>query len=129
MKDIFISADNESTNRIIQISIDVRLDVRYNDCRKNKRLVVKERDNMTAISITQARSNLYKLVADVNASSQPVTITNNRGKNGVLISEDDWNVIQETLYLNSIPGMTESILEAGQEPVSEGTVYDPKEEW
>ena len=49
---------------------------------------------MTAISITQARSNLYKLVADVNANSQPVTITNNRGKNGVLISEDDWNAIQ-----------------------------------
>lgn len=84
---------------------------------------------MTAISITQARSNLYKLVADVNAGSQPVTITNNRGKNGVLISEDDWNAIQETLYLNSIPGMTESILEAGQERVSEGTVYDPEEEW
>lgn len=84
---------------------------------------------MTAISITQARSNLYKLVADVNANSQPVTITNNRGKNGVLISEDDWNAIQETLYLNSIPGMTESILEAGKEPVSEGTVYDRDEEW
>lgn len=84
---------------------------------------------MTAINITQARNNLYKLVAEVNASSQPVTITNNRGKNGVLISEDDWNAIQETLYLNSIPGMTESILEAGREPVSEGTVYDPDEEW
>lgn len=84
---------------------------------------------MTAISITQARSNLYKLVADVNANSRPVTITNNRGKNGVLISEDEWNAIQETLYLNSIPGMVESILEAGQEPVSEGTVYDPEEEW
>ena len=37
--------------------------------------------------------------------------------------------IQETLYLDSIPGMTESILEAGSEPVSEGTVYDPDEEW
>lgn len=84
---------------------------------------------MTAISITQARSNLYKLVADVNANFRPVTITNNRGKNGVLISEDEWNAIQETLYLNSIPGMAESILEAGQEPVSEGTVYDSEEEW
>lgn len=84
---------------------------------------------MTAVNITQARSNLYKLVADVNASSQPVTITNSQGKNGVLISEDDWNAIQETLYLNSIPGMTESILEAGKESVSEGTVYDQNEEW
>lgn len=84
---------------------------------------------MTAINITQARNNLYKLMAEVNASSQPVTITNNRGKNGVLISEDDWNTIQETLYLNSIPGMTESILKAGLEPISEGTVYEPDEEW
>lgn len=84
---------------------------------------------MISINITQARSNIYKLVADVNANSQPVTIINNRGKNGVLVSEDDWNTIQETLYLNSIPGMTESILEAGKEPVSEGTVYDPNEEW
>ncbi len=84
---------------------------------------------MISINITQARSNIYKLVADVNANSQPVTIINNRGKNGVLISEDDWNTIQETLYLNSIPGMTESILEAGKEPASEGTVYDPSEEW
>ena len=67
--------------------------------------------------------------AVVWANSQPVTITNNRGKNGVLISEDDWNAIQETLYLNSIQGMTESILEAGQEPVSEGTIYNPEEEW
>lgn len=72
---------------------------------------------------------MYKLVADVNASSQSVTITNNRGKNGVLISEDDWNALQETLYLNSIPGMTESILESGQELFSEGTVYDSEEEW
>lgn len=58
-----------------------------------------------------------------------VTITNNRGKNCVLISEDDWNAIQETLYLNSIPEMAESILEAGKEPVTEGAVYDPAEEW
>lgn len=39
------------------------------------------------------------------------------------------NAIQETLYLNSIPGMAESILEAGEEPVSEGTVYVMDEEW
>lgn len=84
---------------------------------------------MTAISITQARNNLYKLVADVNASSQPVTIINNRGKNSVLISEADWNAIQETLYLNSIQGMTESILEAGRESVSEGIIYNLEEEW
>lgn len=84
---------------------------------------------MTTISITKARENLYQTVAEVNESSQPIIITNNRGKNAVLISEDDWNAIQETLYLNSIPGMTESILESKNESLSECTVYDPEEEW
>lgn len=84
---------------------------------------------MTAISVTKARENIYQLLSDVNNSSQPITITNNRGKNGVLISEEDWNAIQETLYLNSIPGMAESIMEAGREPLEEGRIYDPGEEW
>ena len=50
---------------------------------------------MTAISVTKARENIYQILSDVNDSSQPITITNNRGKNGVLISEEDWNAIQE----------------------------------
>ncbi len=84
---------------------------------------------MTAISIAKARANLYQTVAEVNEYSQPITITNNRGKNAVLISEDDWNAIQETLYLNSIPGMADSIIEAGKESLEECLVYDPGEEW
>ena len=84
---------------------------------------------MTAISITKARANLYQTVSDVNEYSQPIIITNNRGKNAVLISEDDWLAIQETLYLNSIPGMTESILESRDEDISECTSYNPNEEW
>ena len=84
---------------------------------------------MTSISITKARANLYQTVSEVNESSQPITITNNRGKNAVLISEDDWLAIQETLYLNAIPGMTESILESRDEDISECTSYNPNEEW
>jgi len=84
---------------------------------------------MTSISITKARANLYKTVSDVNEYSKPITITNNRGKNAVLVAEDDWLAIQETLYLNSIPGMAESILESGKEDISKCTSYDPKEEW
>ena len=84
---------------------------------------------MTAISITKARANLSQTVSDVNEYSQPIIITNNRGKNAVLISEDDWLAIQETLYLNSIPGMTESILESRDEDISECTSYNPNEEW
>ena len=60
---------------------------------------------MTAINATSARKNLYQLIQDVNTNSTPITITNSRGKNAVLLSEDDWNAIQETVYLNSIPGM------------------------
>lgn len=84
---------------------------------------------MTTISATKARENIYQILSDVNNSSQPITITNNRGKNGVLISEEDWNAIQETLYLNAIPGMAESIIKATKEPLEECAVYDPNEEW
>ena len=55
---------------------------------------------MTSISITKARATLYQIVSEVNEYSQPITIVNNRGKNAVLIGEEDWKAIQETLYLN-----------------------------
>lgn len=48
---------------------------------------------MSAINVTKARENIYQLLADVNYNSEPITITNSRGKNGVLIGEDDWNAI------------------------------------
>ena len=67
-------------------------------------------------------------VCRLNHNSEPITLTNSRGKNGVLISEDDWNAIQETLYLNSVPGLTESILESLSDKDS-GMIYDENEEW
>ena len=73
---------------------------------------------MTSISITKVRANLYQTVSDVNESSQPITITNNRGKNAVLVGEEDWKAIQETLYLNSIPGMSQSILASKEKLIS-----------
>lgn len=84
---------------------------------------------MIAISITKARANLYQTVSDVNEYSRPITITNNRGKNAVLIAEDDWRAIQETLYLNSIPDMAQSILASREEDVSKCQSYNPEEEW
>lgn len=63
---------------------------------------------MTSITATQARSNLYSLVDEVSESHDPVVITGKR-HNAVLISEQDWESIQETLYLMSIPGMRASI--------------------
>ena len=84
---------------------------------------------MTSINITKARAKLNQIVSEVNEYSQPITITNNRGKNAVLIGEEDWKAIQETLYLNSIPGMSQSILASKEEDLSECTSYDPNEEW
>lgn len=73
---------------------------------------------MTSITATEARKALYKLVDDVSASHQPVQITGKRG-NAVLVSEDDWRAVQETLHLLSVPGMRESIVEGMAEPLDE----------
>ena len=84
---------------------------------------------MTAINATAARRNLYQLISEVNENCSPVIITNTRGKNAVLLSEEDWNAVQETLYLNAIPGMTASILAADHEPIDACATYDPNEAW
>ena len=52
---------------------------------------------MSTINITNARQKLFQLVADVNVGYNPITIVNNKGKNAVLISEDEWKNIEETL--------------------------------
>ncbi len=75
---------------------------------------------MTAVSATSARANLYRLIDQVNAESQPLTITGQRG-NAVLVSEADWQAIQETLFLESVPGMVESIRQARAEGVGAGS--------
>ena len=74
---------------------------------------------MTSISAAKARENIYKILNDVNENSEPITITNTKGKNAVIISEDDWKAIKETIYLNSIPGMAESIRKGGETPIEE----------
>ena len=73
---------------------------------------------MSTINITTARKDLYNLVERVNLYSEPALIVGKKG-NAVLLSEDDWNAIQETLYLNSIDGMAESIVEGGNTPIYE----------
>jgi len=70
---------------------------------------------MTTITATEARKLLYKLLDDVSDSHEPIQITGKRG-NAVLVSQDDWDSVQETLYLVSIPGMRESILEGMATP-------------
>ena len=70
---------------------------------------------MTTISATEARKHLYKLLDDVAQMHEPIQITGKRGS-VVLVSEDDWRSVQETLYLVSIAGMRESILEGMATP-------------
>ncbi len=71
---------------------------------------------MKTITATKARSNLYKLIDEAESSHEPIQITGKRSS-AILISEADWRAIQETLYLESIPGMRESILEGLKTPV------------
>lgn len=65
---------------------------------------------MTTLNVTEARSKLYALIDEAASSHQPIVITGKRG-NAVLLAEDDWNAINETLYLLSQPDMRESIRE------------------
>lgn len=73
---------------------------------------------MKSINATTAREKIYLLIDEANESHEPIQILGKRG-NAILISESDWNSIQETLYLLNIPGMKESILEGGNTPLDE----------
>ncbi len=75
---------------------------------------------MTSMSVTQARSRLYELLDLTAASHEPIQITGKR-TNAVLIAEDDWRSIQETLFLLSVPGMRDSIREGLAEPLSQSS--------
>ena len=85
---------------------------------------------MSTINITNARQNLFQLVSDVNIGFNPITIVNNKGKNAVLISEDEWKNIEETLYLSSIPGLVDDVNNIRNTEKWENTKeYNPDEEW
>ncbi len=75
---------------------------------------------MSVITASQARMKLYRLLDEVADEREPVFITGKRN-NGVLVSEEDWRGIQETLYLLSIPGMAKSIRKAMATPASKMT--------
>ena len=73
------------------------------------------------ITATAARQSFYSLLDDVNENSAPVIIQRKNNKNAVLLSESDWNAIQETLYLMSIPGVAVSVKEGMDTPLEECT--------
>nr|WP_281719811.1 type II toxin-antitoxin system Phd/YefM family antitoxin [Nitrosomonas nitrosa] len=75
---------------------------------------------MQTLTASEARANLYRLMDQAAESHQPIVIAGKRN-NAVLVSAEDWEAIQETLFLLSIPGMRESIKEGMEEPVESGS--------
>ncbi len=73
---------------------------------------------MTTLNATEARSNLYSLIDEAANTHKPIRITGKRS-NAVLLSEEDWNAINETLFLISIPGMRDSILDGMATDINE----------
>lgn len=73
---------------------------------------------MKTITASEARANLYKLIDEAAVTSEPVQIAGKRA-DAVLVSISDWQAIQETLYLLSIPGMRASIRKGMKTPVKE----------
>jgi prevent-host-death family protein len=73
---------------------------------------------MKTITATEARKILYRLLDEVTVTSEPVQITGKRGS-AVLVSEDDWRAIEETIHLMSIPGLAESIRKGMETPIED----------
>jgi len=80
---------------------------------------------ITTITVSQARANLFKLLDQAASSHEPIRITGRRN-DGVLISEEDFRAIQETLYLLGVPGMRESLTQAKKAPLRS---YSRKRPW
>jgi len=73
---------------------------------------------MSTLTASKAREKLYRLIDDASSSHEPIVITGKRA-NVVLIAEEDWKAIQETMYLLSIPGMRQSIRQCIKTPIKE----------
>lgn len=79
---------------------------------------------MSTISIEEARNNLYKICEEANNNSSPLLITNKNGKNCYLVGEDDFNAILGTVFLNSVEGLSNSIIKEGKTPYSKAINVD-----
>lgn len=73
---------------------------------------------MKTINARETEKSLRDLLEETAASHEPIQIISD-ASNGILVSEEDWRAIQETLYLLSIPGMRESIREGMATPIEE----------
>lgn len=85
---------------------------------------------MNTINIANARKKLFELVLDVNVGYNPIMIINNKGKNAVLLSEDEWKNIEETLYLSKVPSLKGNIkMIRNNENWNADKKFDKNEKW
>jgi prevent-host-death family protein len=80
--------------------------------------IFEEALTMTALTASEARANLYRLIDQAAESHQPIQIVGKR-TSAVLVAAEDWQAIQETLHLLAVPGLRESIKEGMAEPLDQ----------
>ena len=73
---------------------------------------------MSTLTVSEARANLYRLIDEAADTHVPIRIVGKRNR-PILVSEEDWASVQESMYLLSVPGMRESIKEGMASPVEE----------
>ena len=105
-----LNAGARAPNKQVQATLDSAPDLRrsQNTIALDDTHVITDVSPMQTVTATTARSMIYKLLDDASDSHEPIQITGKRSS-AVLVAEDDWRAIQESLYLVSIPGMRESI--------------------
>ena len=91
-------------------------------------MYMKELIPMTNTNITNFRKNLFEFVDQAVTYGDVVNISTKNG-NAVMLSEADYKNMIETLALTAIPGMTDRIRSASEEPIDQCIEYDPNEEW
>lgn len=82
---------------------------------------------MTSVTATAARKDIYNLITRVNDDCKPIAITNSKGKGAVLVGEDDWAAIEETLYIMGVPGMAKTLIDARNENLDDAVSADELE--
>lgn len=83
---------------------------------------------MTNTNITNFRKNLFEYINQAVEYNDVVNVSTKNG-NAVIMSEEDYNSLMETLYLVSIPGLKNSILKSAEEPLTESREYSEDEQW
>ena len=83
---------------------------------------------LTNTNITSVRKYIFSFVDQAVTYGEVINVNTKNG-NAVLLSEEDYRNMMETLHLSVIPGMVESIQKAAEEPLDTCVPYDPSEPW